>query len=1494
MYENSFGIISNSNGRIVSGLQNYETSLISPEEAQLSIINNLKIKYKEVLSDSDNYIFGDSELILFNLNNDYNSHEYRYCYNYTCEAVNSKKAFQLIVDATSGGIIYSSRTIREEYAEATGSTFYSGLQNFTTELYGGNYILKDENRKISTFDMNYGAEENFIYAESFEDSDNNWNDVMALISTISVNSVNSAWSDEFELWPELYIKFFDNVGELQYITEVSNPVISFPEIFFNITIIQHPFVVEIWEKDYILSDDLVGGFYISDLNTSYSYTDGLCNIDIHKSMVPNPALDVHWGMQKVYDFYKNNFNRDSYNNLGSPINSYIFYSPTADGILNNASADSYYNIMKFGLGDGILFNPFVSLDIAGHEFTHLVINSTSNLDYFGESGALNESFADMMGTAIDFGYGSSPNWTHGENYLNPTLFTRSLSNPNLSYGAFGGHQPDTYQGLFWYPTDCGIPDYEENDYCGVHYNSGVPNFWFYLMCEGGYGLNDIGNEYNVTPIGITNATKIAYHTLINLDETSDFFSAAVESKTQALLLFPEDSSIYNSVINAWYAVGVWPTPADFCLGLTEVYAESGEITDGSVADLYGNNSNCSWLISPPGATSITLEFSEFFTEYGHDSVIVYNGGLIADPVLLSWSGNSLPPEVSSTGGEMLIVFNTDGDNNDYGWTANYSSITEPVGCSGTVTLNASSGYFSDGSGTNDYTNNNNCIWLIAPTSASSVTLNFTSFITEATYDFVKVYDGSNAASPLIGTYSGGTIPPSITSSGGTLYVVFISDGSITASGWTANYTSDGIDPITTSMSSYEYWFDSNYIEKVTGTISGPTPAFSEIIDVNSLTNGLHSFHIRFKDNNDLWGSILSQFFVKSEPRVDANTINDAEYWFDNDYDSKIELTDISQEVFDFNDIIDVSGLVNGLHSFHIRFRDENNLWCGVLTQYFVTLEQSVSDNTIIDGEYWFDNNYAENIDLLGINAETFSLNNNIDVNSLTNGLHSFHIRFKDANNLWSSVVTQFFIKTQSGVAENVINSGEYWFDNNYAGNIELVGINAETFNFTDNIDVNSLTNGLHSFHIRFKDANNLWSSALTQFFVKVPQITTPNLISTYEYWFDSDPYASAISVTLPTPINPYHLNDVVDVSALTEASHTIHFRFQDINGLWSSVVTDTFSREPLILAGFTVSPISICAGASVTFDNLSQGATSYLWDFGDGTTSTAFEPTHIYSIGGSYTVTLTASNIGEGISDILTIPNAVTVIQPNPIITASGPTTFCSGSTVTLSTATGFTSYQWYRGVTPLAGATNSNYTTNKSGSYTVKVFQGTCFATSSATVVTVNPLPKATVSNLDATNDLCLDASIKLKANSGTGYTYQWYKGASMLAGATAQIYYATIQGNYKVKVTAATGCNKTSTSYSIIKTCKEEGEIESITQLTVFPNPNDGKYTLVFNSECNSELSVTIFDAVGRLILEDKGKIEDNIFSENYDLSGYAKGSYLVKVVCDEGAHYVNVVVQ
>ena len=116
------------------------------------------------------------------------------------------------------------------------------------------------------------------------------------------------------------------------------------------------------------------------------------------------------------------------------------------------------------------------------------------------------------------------------------------------------------------------------------------------------------------------------------------------------------------------------------------------------------------------------------------------------------------------------------------------------GCVGNITLSTCSGSLSDGSGTQLYASNLNCSWLISPSGAGSITLNFTSFDTESNYDFVRVYNGANASAPLIGTYSGSSNPGTVTANSGRMFVTFTTDGDTQGQGWTATYTCGSTPP----------------------------------------------------------------------------------------------------------------------------------------------------------------------------------------------------------------------------------------------------------------------------------------------------------------------------------------------------------------------------------------------------------------------------------------------------------------------------------------------------------------------------------------------------------------------------------------------------------------------------------------------------------------------------------------------------------------------------
>lgn len=112
----------------------------------------------------------------------------------------------------------------------------------------------------------------------------------------------------------------------------------------------------------------------------------------------------------------------------------------------------------------------------------------------------------------------------------------------------------------------------------------------------------------------------------------------------------------------------------------------------------------------------------------------------------------------------------------------------PYNCSGTKSITGVTGTVEDGSGPNDYANNKDCLWLIDPAeTVSRIILTFTDFSTQATTDVVTVYDGSTTASPVLGTYSGSTLPSAVTSTGPQMLIRFQTNASTTNTGWRASY-----------------------------------------------------------------------------------------------------------------------------------------------------------------------------------------------------------------------------------------------------------------------------------------------------------------------------------------------------------------------------------------------------------------------------------------------------------------------------------------------------------------------------------------------------------------------------------------------------------------------------------------------------------------------------------------------------------------------------------
>lgn len=349
---------------------------------------------------------------------------------------------------------------------------------------------------------------------------------------------------------------------------------------------------------------------------------------------------------------------------------------------------------------------------------------------------------------------------------------------------------------------------------------------------------------------------------------------------------------------------------------------------------------------------------------------------------------------------------------------------------------------------------------------------------------------------------------------------------------------------------------------------------------------------------------------------------------------------------------------------------------------------------------------------------------------------------------------------------------------------------------------------------------------------------------------------------------------------------------------------------------------TICDGASTTIT--AAGGNSYSWSTGDNTAAITVTP----AVGATvYTVTVTDGNSCMN-SDSTTV-----IVNPNPSATITGNDTLCEGDS-TLLTAAGGISYSWSTGGMT-AGITVTPLVTTD---YVVTVTDGNGCTDSDTFTVTVNAAPTAFVSGDTA---ICSGDSAGMMAVGGGTYlwntgattagistapsvtttytvtvtgangctavvshtvtvhalpsvsitqsgndliatagfaTYSWFHNGSPL-GTTTNIHTATADGDYWVTVTDSNGCTATDSILDVVIAAADDPFAGAINML-VYPNPNDGAFTLQLDVEKARDVTIAVYDVVGQRIFEEAAGKVQGTWKRTLDLSHVAKGVYVLQV--------------
>ncbi|MEI6816517.1 MAG: HYR domain-containing protein [Bacteroidota bacterium] len=401
----------------------------------------------------------------------------------------------------------------------------------------------------------------------------------------------------------------------------------------------------------------------------------------------------------------------------------------------------------------------------------------------------------------------------------------------------------------------------------------------------------------------------------------------------------------------------------------------------------------------------------------------------------------------------------------------------------------------------------------------------------------------------------------------------------------------------------------------------------------------------------------------------------------------------------------------------------------------------------------------------------------IPVSNLPLGINNLYVRVMDDSGSWSIAERRMFLVDNFTTGSNIV-AAEYYFDSdvNGVGSGTPISISGTDVTQTLSIPLPNLSLGIHNLYIRTKNATGVWTIAERRLFL-IDNFSLSNIVAG-EYFIDTDVNGVGGGTPIVISGNDVTQTFAISLPTLSNGIHDLYIRTQSANGVWSIA-----ERRVFLIDNALSSPI---VAMEYFFDN----------DNGVGT-GTSIPVSTSSDINGTFAIVIPCGMVAgnhqlfvraqneNGIWSIFERGSFTTLSGiATPVVSASGPTSFCTGGSVVLSTtpAGAGISYQWFKDNVAITGQTSNSFTATESGSYTIQASCGSDISTSTAITV-VSSVGGSFVPSIDASNTLvCAGTTVTLTANANPfdpSMTYLWNTNE------TTQAITVTTGGIYSVTIT-------------------------------------------------------------------------------------------------------------